>query len=56
MWLQEKRDPNKEWLQLSYSVTMQNIQMEVQEWPDKWKVLVITKNGSHSTDSGHRIE
>jgi hypothetical protein len=43
MWLQEKRDPTKEWLQLSYCVMMQDIQMEVKEWPEEWKVPMIPK-------------
>jgi hypothetical protein len=43
MWLQEKRDPAKEWLQLNYCVTMQDIQMEVQEWSEEWKVPMIPK-------------
>jgi hypothetical protein len=34
MWLQEKRDPTKEWLQLKYCVTMKYIEMEVYEWPE----------------------
>jgi hypothetical protein len=43
MWLQAKRDPAKEWLQLKYCVTMQDIQMEVQEWPEEWRVPTIPK-------------
>jgi hypothetical protein len=43
MWLQEKKDPTKEWLQLKYCVTMQDIHMEVQEWPEEWKVPTIPK-------------
>jgi hypothetical protein len=43
MWLQEKRDPTKEWLQLRYYVMMQDIKMEVQECLDEWKVPIITK-------------
>jgi hypothetical protein len=43
MWLQAKRDPTKEWLQLKYCVTMQDIQMEVQEWPEEWRVPTIPK-------------
>jgi hypothetical protein len=43
MWLWEKKDPIKEWLQLKYCVTMQDIHMEVQEWPDEWKVQDIPR-------------
>jgi hypothetical protein len=43
MWLQEKKDPTKEWLQLKYCVMMQDIHMEVQEWPEEWKVPEIPR-------------
>jgi hypothetical protein len=43
MWLQAKRDPAKEWLQLKYCVTMQDIQMEVQEWLEEWRTPTIPK-------------
>jgi hypothetical protein len=41
LWLQEKRDKAKEWLQLNYCVMTEEIQREVQEWPKEWKVPVI---------------
>jgi hypothetical protein len=43
MWLQAKKDPTKEWLQLKYCVMMQDIHMEVQEWPEEWKVPEIPR-------------
>jgi hypothetical protein len=43
MWLQAKKDPTKEWLQLKYYVTMKDIHMEVQEWPQEWKVPDIPR-------------
>jgi hypothetical protein len=43
MWLQEKRDPSKERLQLKYYVKMQDIYMEVQEWPKGWRMQTIPK-------------
>jgi hypothetical protein len=33
LWMQEKRDKAKEWLQLNYCVMQEEIQREVQEWP-----------------------
>jgi hypothetical protein len=43
MWLQEKKDTTKEWLKLKYYVTIQDIQMEVQEWLEEWKVPEIPR-------------
>jgi hypothetical protein len=43
MWLQEKMDPTKEWLQLKYYMTMQDIHMEVQEWFEEWRIPTIPK-------------
>jgi hypothetical protein len=43
MWLKSKKNPTKEWLQLKYCVTMQDIHMDVQEWPEEWKVPKIPR-------------
>jgi hypothetical protein len=43
MWLQAKKDPAKEWLQLKYCMMMQDIHMEVQEWHEEWKVPEIPR-------------
>jgi hypothetical protein len=41
MWIQEKRDPKKEWLQLRYCVTGEQVQWAIKDWPKEWKVRVI---------------
>jgi hypothetical protein len=43
MWIQAKRDPKKELLQLRYCVTGEEVQWAMKDWPDEWKVLVISK-------------
>jgi hypothetical protein len=48
MWLQEKRDPAKEWFQLNYCVTMQDIEMEVHECPEEWKIPTIPRTMSRA--------
>jgi hypothetical protein len=41
LWMQAKHDKAKEWLQLNYCITQEEIQREVQEWPEEWKVPQI---------------
>jgi hypothetical protein len=41
LWMQAKGDKAKEWLQLNYCVMQEEIQREVQEWPEEWKVPKI---------------
>jgi len=41
--VQAKRDPAKEWLQLSYCVRTHDIHIEVHEWPEEWKVPIIPR-------------
>jgi hypothetical protein len=43
MWIQAKRDPKKEWLQLRYCVTGEEVQWAMKDWPEEWKVPVIPK-------------
>jgi hypothetical protein len=43
VWLQDKRDLAKEWLQLNYCMNMQDIHMEVQEWLEEWRIPTISK-------------
>jgi hypothetical protein len=43
MWVQKKKDPTKECLQLKFCVTMHEIHMEVHEWPKEWRVPTIPK-------------
>jgi hypothetical protein len=43
MWVQAKKDPTKEWLQLKYCMMMHEIQMEFHEWPKEWRVPTIPK-------------
>jgi hypothetical protein len=43
IWIQTKRDPKKEWLQLRYCVTGEEVQWAMKDWPKEWKVPVISK-------------
>jgi hypothetical protein len=41
-----KRDPKKEWLQLRYCVTGEEVQWAMKDWPEEWKVPVVSKKVS----------
>jgi hypothetical protein len=43
VWIQEKRDPKKNWLQMRYCVTGEEVQWAMKDWPDEWKVPVTSK-------------
>ena len=43
MWIQAKRDPKKEWLQLRYCVIGEEVQWYMKDWPEEWKVPFIPK-------------
>jgi len=37
MWIQAARDPKKEWLEMQYCVTREEIDWIVKEWSAQWK-------------------
>jgi hypothetical protein len=43
MWIQERRDPRKKWLQLRYCVTKEEVEMSMRYWPNDWKILVLNQ-------------
>jgi hypothetical protein len=43
IWIQDKRDPKKEWLKLIYCVTEEQVQWFIKDWPEEWKVPIISK-------------
>jgi hypothetical protein len=38
MWIQVERDPTKEWLQMRYYVTVEELQWAMKDWKDEWQV------------------
>jgi hypothetical protein len=44
MWIQAQKDPNKQWLQMRYCITEDDIDMVIKEWEDEWKILVLTQD------------
>jgi hypothetical protein len=56
-----RRDPEREWLQLRYCVNAEEVDWEIKDWVDDWKIPVITKDmpkgkeieaGSSKTSAG----
>lgn len=50
MWIQARRDPGKEWLQLTYCVTDEDIEMAMRDWHNDWKIPVLTQEVPKSTE------
>jgi hypothetical protein len=43
VWIQARRDPEKEWLQLCYCVKEEYVDMTIKDWQDDWKIPVLTQ-------------
>jgi hypothetical protein len=43
MWIQQKRYPKKNWLQMRYCVTGEEVQWAMKYSPDEWKVPMNSK-------------
>jgi hypothetical protein len=43
MWIQARKDPDKQWLQMHYCITEGDIDMVINEWDDEWKIPVLTQ-------------
>jgi hypothetical protein len=45
VWIQEKRDPKKNWLQMSYFITGEEFQWAMKYYIDEWKVPMVSNKG-----------
>jgi hypothetical protein len=52
MWIQPRKDPDKQWLQMHYYVTEGDINMIIKEWPDEWRIPTIPREVSGQTTEG----
>jgi hypothetical protein len=43
MWIQARKDPDKQWLQMHYCITEGDIDMVISEWDDEWRIPAITQ-------------
>jgi hypothetical protein len=64
MWIQARRDPGKEWLQLRYCVTEEDVEMAMRDWHNDWRIPVLTQEfpkgtevdaGSTKTPAGDKV-
>jgi hypothetical protein len=44
MWIQMRKDPNKQWLQMHYCVMEDDINMVIKDLEDEWKIPVLTQD------------
>jgi hypothetical protein len=43
MWIQARKDPDKQWLKMRYCITEGDIDMIINEWDNEWKTVVLTQ-------------
>jgi hypothetical protein len=43
MWIQARKDPDNQWLQLCYCIMEGDIQMAIKDWEDEWRIPVLTR-------------
>jgi hypothetical protein len=43
MWIQKRKDPDKQWLHMCYCITEGDIDMVINEWADEWRIPAITQ-------------
>jgi hypothetical protein len=43
MWIQPRKDHDKQWLQMRYCITEGDIDMIISEWPDEWRIPTIPR-------------
>jgi hypothetical protein len=55
MWIQARRDLGKEWLQLRYCVTEDDIEMAMRDWHDDWRIPVLTQEVPKGTGRGRHL-
>jgi hypothetical protein len=43
MWIQARKYPNNQWLQLCYYITQADIEMAIKDWEDDWRISVLIR-------------
>jgi hypothetical protein len=46
VWIQERKDPENEWLQLRYYVKEEDIEMTIKDWHDDWRIPAMNQEMS----------
>jgi hypothetical protein len=50
MWIQARKDLDKQWLQMRYCITEGDIDMVISEWADEWRIPTITQEVSRKNN------
>jgi hypothetical protein len=56
MWIQPKKDPDKQWLHMRYCIIEGDIDMVISEWPDEWRIPSITQEVPERTTKGEAAQ
>jgi hypothetical protein len=43
MWIQPRQDLDKQWLQMCYCITKEDIDIIINEWLDEWRIPTIPR-------------
>ena len=43
MWIQEKKDPKNQWIQLWYYIKEEDVEMAIRDWHDEWRIPVLNQ-------------
>jgi hypothetical protein len=46
VWIQSRKDPENEWIQLWYCVKEKDIEMVIKDWHDDWRVPTMNQEMS----------
>jgi hypothetical protein len=52
MWIQPRKEPDKQWLQMRYYITEGDIDMIINEWLDEWRIPTIPREVPRQTTEG----
>jgi hypothetical protein len=43
VWIQARRDTKREWIQLRYCIKEEDVDMDIKDWQDDWRVSFFTQ-------------
>jgi hypothetical protein len=43
IWIQARKHPNNQWLQLCYCIKQEDIEMTIKDWEDDWRIPVLIR-------------
>jgi hypothetical protein len=50
MWIRACRDPRKDWIQMRYCITEDDIKMDMRDWPNEFKIPVLDQEVPQGMD------